>query len=136
MASRISATGALSVALLMAFSTATATAQEAAPPVATELGSITVIAPRITYKFQRDGAAATMVEVTERSAVVDFTDLDLTRTADLYQLETRIGEAAARVCRELETQYPNGSPSADVCTRRATDDAMAQMQQTARQRNQ
>lgn len=134
MASRMSIHGVFSVALLTAFSAAVA-AQEAAPPVATELGSITVIAPRVTYKFQRDGAAATMVELTERSAVVDFTDLDLTRTADLYQLETRVRDAAARVCRELETQYPAGSPTADVCTRRATDDAMAQMEQMARQRN-
>lgn len=131
MASRRTATGTVSVALLMALSSA-------GPAIAqtpTEIDTITVIAPRITYQVRREGGSVIPKETTvaEKSALVRFGDLDLTRTADLYQLEDRVGKAAAQVCGELAEQFPEGTPSTDTCTRRAIDDAMAQVQQVARQ---
>lgn len=75
----------------------------------------------------------TRLKVAEKSASVNFGDLDLTRTADLYTLEERVAVAAARVCEELAAEFPDGTPSTPVCTRRATDDAMTRVQQTARQ---
>ena len=129
MASRIPANGTLSMALLIAVSTA----GPAIAQTTTELESITVVAPRITYQVKRERGSAIPVQVTvaEKSALVKFADLDLTRTADLYRLEDRVGEAAAKVCEELAQQFPEGEPSTPTCTRRAVDDAMAQIQQAA-----
>lgn len=97
-----------------------------------ELGTITVVAPRITRERQRGGRM--MVSAAEQTAVVEFDDLDLNRTADLYALEDRVREAADRVCRELTDLYPDGEPSTEVCVRRASDDAMAQVRHAARER--
>ena len=125
----------LSVALLIAVSAATpAIAQAPQAQTPSEIDTITVIAPRITYQVRREGGSVipSEVSIAEKSALVKFGDLDLTRTADLYTLEERINEAAARVCAELAQQFPDGTPNTEICTRRATDDAMAQVQQTAR----
>lgn len=146
MASRSSAFGILSAALLIAISAASpALAQDAAVPdpaaqqpaaqQPTELATVTVMAPRVTYRTTRagDSALPTTLEIAEETARVDYGDLDLTRTADLYTLEERVAEAAARICEQLAEQFPNGTPSTPDCTRRATDDAMTRVRMTARQ---
>lgn len=132
MASRSHATATVSVALLMALSATGAAIAQTTP---SDLETITVVAPRITYQIKREGGSVIPKEVTiaEKSAIVTVSDLDLTRTADLYTLEERVAEAAARVCGELAQQFPDGTPNTPVCIRRATDDAMAQVQQVARQ---
>lgn len=126
MASMTHATGALSVALVIALSTA-------APSLAqtpAELETITVVAPRITYQVKRVPGSAIPQQVTiaEQRAEVDISDLDLTRTADLFKLEERVNVAATRVCNQLIERLPEGQPSAAVCKRRAAEDAMAQVQ--------
>ena len=142
MASRIPPTGTLAVALLMALPAGSAIAQTPqtppSPPTPTGIDTITVVAPRITYRVRREGGSVIPTEVTvaEKTAVVEISDLDLTRTSDLYTLEGRVTEAAARVCGELATEFPEGQPETSTCTRRAVDDAMAQVQQVARQANQ
>lgn len=135
MASRIPA-ATLAVALLMALPIGGAIAQTP-PPTPTGIETITVVAPRITYRARGDKGSVVPVEVTvaEKSATVRVSDLDLTRTADLYTLEGRVSEAAATVCGELATEYPEGQPETSICTRRAVDDAMARVQQVARQAN-
>ncbi|QOD90891.1 UrcA family protein [Lysobacter sp. CW239] len=130
MTSRISATGAGFAALLIGVSAAgSAVAQEP-----TDLNTITVLAPRITYQTTRDRESAIpkKLEIAQKSAMVDYGDLDLTRTADLYTLKGRVEAAATRICGELTELFPDGTPSTTVCTRRATDDAMAQVERTAR----
>lgn len=145
MASRSHATGTLSVALLIALATGSpAIAQTpttpATPttPTTTEMETITVVAPRITYQVRREPGSVIPKEVTvvEETALVNIGDLDLTRTSDLYTLEERITEAAARVCQGVATQVPEGQPSTPVCTQRAIDDAMAQAQMIVRVANQ
>ena len=133
MASTTLRTGAAPVALLLALSAAIpAIAQTKA--TSTELDTVTVVAPRITYHVKREGGSAVPKEimVAEKKAQVSYSDLDLTRTADLYTLEDRIGKAAAKVCDELAQEFPDGEPTAAVCTRRATDDAMAQRRRLGR----
>lgn len=131
MTSRNPATGILSMALLMTL----AAASPAIAQTPSELETITVVAPRITYQVKREGGSVIPKEITvaKQSAVVTFSDLDLTRTADLYTLQARVDEAAARVCTELAQQFPEGEPSTPICARRATDDAMAQVQRAARE---
>ena len=134
MASKSRAIGTLSAALVIALSTAgTAIAQTPTEPQS--LDTITVVAPRITYTIRRDRSSAVpqRIEVAEKTALVSYADLDLTRTADLYTLESRVDEAAARVCGELAQQFPDGEPSSGVCARRAADDAMTHVRRTARQ---
>ena len=101
-------------------------------------GTWTVVAPRITYQVRRERGSAVPREVTvvEETALVNIGDLDLTRTSDLYTLEERITEAAARVCQGVAQQVPEGQPNTEVCTRRAIDDAMAQAQMIVRVANQ
>ena len=133
MASTTFKTGAVPVALLLALSAAIpAIAQTKA--TSTELDTVTVVAPRITYQVKRESGSVIPQEITvaEKKAQVSYSDLDLTRTADLYALEDRIGKAAARVCDELAQEFPDGEPSAAVCARRATDDAMSQLRRVGR----
>lgn len=140
MASRSYVTGTLSAALLIAASIAHPAsgqepAQEPAAQEPTELESVTVLAPRVVYRVARvgDSVIPQQLEVAEKEAMVEFGDLDLTQTADLYVLEERVADAAARVCGELSEQFPDGTPSTTVCTRRATDDAMTRVRLAARQ---
>ena len=118
--------------LLLPFALLGADAAIAQQPTAVE--GITVMAPRITYRIERQRGSAVPVKVTlaEQSAVVDIADLDLARTADLYTTEERVSEAARTLCEDLTRQFPDGSPSTAVCTRRAIDDAMEQVYQVAR----
>ena len=133
MASKSRAIGTLSAAIVIGLSTAvTAIAQTPTEPQS--LDTITVVAPRITYTIRREGSAVPQkIEVAEKTALVSYADLDLMRTADMYTLESRVDEAAARVCGELAQQFPEGEPSTAVCARRAADDAMAHVRSTARQ---
>lgn len=112
--------------------TGDAVAQVASP--ASRLDAVTVVAPRITYeKGYRPGSAVPkQIQVVKQSAVVDASDLDLTRSADMRTLETRIDEAAGRVCSELVDLYPLGEPEPEVCADRATADAMAQVRRLTR----
>lgn len=91
-------------------------------------------APRIWGRWCgiRHLRSCSALAVVEKRTEVDLSDLNLARTADLYAVETRVGEAATMLCNEFDRQFPNGSPTAAVCIRRAVDDAMAQVQQTIR----
>lgn len=94
------------------------------------LEAVTVIAPRITYEttFPPGPGAPRTVRMTEQTAVVDASDLDLGRIADMETLKTRVDEAADRVCQELADLHPLGAPDPDECARRASKDAMAQVE--------
>ncbi|MDK0767100.1 UrcA family protein, partial [Clostridium perfringens] len=91
------------VPMALVIAAAFSTASPALAQAPTELGTITVMAPRITYQVRRErGSAIPMMQtIVQKSAIVRYGDLDLTRSADLYALEGRIGEAAAQVCGEL-----------------------------------
>lgn len=118
-----SLTGALAAAIALAVLAPPAAAQTTVvvPVAEVRTPEITVLAPRITYGRDRTARA----EVAHQQALVDTSDLDLRRTADWYVLQDRIDAAAINVCNELAELYPHGSPSTDVCVRRAVDDAMA-----------
>lgn len=115
-------------AVVMAMSSLASAA--AADQVGTaELRSVTVTAPQVV---RREMSGRIPVEVIRKSAAVHHGDLDLSRTADLSQLQARIFGAANQVCMELQAQAPNGRPDADVCADRARDDAMAAVEEATR----
>ena len=132
MANKTFATRILDAGPLLALMAGAAGAQQPAPT--TEIDAVTVVAPRITYQVKREGGSVIPKEVSiaKKTALVSFADLDLKRTADLYALEDRIGKAAAKVCAELAQEYPDGEPETAVCTRRATEDALAHLRQMTR----
>lgn len=132
MANKTFATRILAAGPLLALMAGAAGAQQPAPT--TEIDAVTVVAPRITYQVKREGGSVIPKEVSiaKKTALVSFADLDLKRTADLYALEDRIGKAAAKVCTELAQEYPDGEPETAVCTRRATEDALAHLRQMTR----
>lgn len=137
MASHKSALGFVPLALLFTLPAAgPVTAQTGESP--TTLDTISVVAPRITYQVERERGtgASKRVAVAEKSAMVSYDDLDLTRTADLYTLEERVRQAADRVCAEVAELFPDGQPDTETCVRRATDDAMARVHDVARRASQ
>lgn len=115
------------VTAMAALCLAASAAAQKAPP--TDIATVTVVAPRITYErdFRPGSGTPRQVRVAQQSAVVDVSDLDLTRIADMETLKTRVGAAAQRVCDELDELYPAGQPDTAVCIRRAREDAMAQV---------
>lgn len=95
---------------------------------AASVDTITVVAPRVTV--ERGAPGVSKVVTAEMSARVNASDLDLGRIADMRELEARVSEAAAMLCRDLEAELPFGQPSRVACQRRAFDDAMAQVRDT------
>lgn len=116
--------GALAL-LLVGLSAAAAPANADTEAQAEAYETVTVTAPRITVEPGTPGVSK--VTTAEMSALVAFSDLDLSRTADLQALEARVREAAEGICRDLSGDMPFGQPSTSVCVRRAVDDAMQQV---------
>jgi UrcA family protein len=137
MISKTFTTGAVAASMLMVLSIATpAMAQgqtrsmDESQTKSTELGAITVVAPRIAYKeVRRVRGSVIPKEITliKKTVQVSYADLDLRRTSDLYTLEDRVGKAAAGVCQDLAHEVPDGEPDTAICERRAIKDAMAQL---------
>lgn len=105
---------------------APAIAQQAAEEAVEE---IVVYAPieRRQVKWKRGG----WVEVIELSRRVSFTDLDLSKDADVTELETRIETTAKGACEQLDEMFPlDQSDRGEVrrCTKKAIKGAEEQLQ--------
>jgi UrcA family protein len=100
------------------------------PTKSTELGAITVVAPRIVYReTRRVGGSVIPKEITliQKTVEVTYNDLDLKRSSDVYVLEDRIARAAHGVCEDLAREVPDGEPDSAICARRASKDAITQV---------
>ncbi len=97
-----------------------------------KLEEITVMAPRITSE-QRTSPPYGKTIVANKSARVDISDLDISRTADMNEVRNRVEEAAQRICKQLSDELPFGQPDTPECVRRAVSDAMAQVEEVALQ---
>ncbi len=108
---------------------------DAAAEESNVIEEIIVVAPRIVPRIVRDrtriGVASAVVY--ELDARVNIADLDLSRSADVLEVEGRIQEAATQICEDLASQHPQGSPRMSVCIQRAADDAMGQVQALVRE---
>lgn len=82
-----------------------------------------MVAPRILREPATVGATTAIT--VDMNAIVNVADLDLTRSADMLELENRIETAATEICEELAREYPFGQPRTSVCISRAVDDAMS-----------
>ena len=96
----------------------------------TELETVRVTAPSITYrKEHQSGTALPPSVVAEKSALVKFGDLDLRLPGDRGVLNERIATTAQQLCEELTQQMPTGSPSTLACTDKAIEATQAQVRQ-------
>lgn len=72
-------------------------------------------------------------EVFSLTRAVNYSDLDLSRPADIREMERRIGSTARDICQELARRLRQSgdyvSPAND-CIRKATDDGIATLRTT------
>ena len=60
---------------------------------------------------------------------VKVSDLDLTTHYGPIQLEKRVRDAAMAACKEISRQYPDSTPSEEVCAKAAADKAMVNVRE-------
>ncbi|MGO8858043.1 MAG: UrcA family protein [Steroidobacteraceae bacterium] len=97
--------------------------------VAQSLQEITVQATRILNtkivgRSETSGAPILDVSV---SYGVKIDDLDLASHYGPIQLEKRVRDAAMAACKEISRQYPDSTPSDDICAKAAADKAMVKV---------
>lgn len=97
-----------------------------APAFAESDHEVVVEAPQVVRETIGRTSSGARDELVSLSHRVTYTDLDLTKTADVATLQARVKEAAELGCRQLRRLYPL-SPQDPRCVRKATDSAMAQV---------
>jgi len=86
------------------------------------LRGVTVTAPRIIGRE----ANGTPIERVSMSATVKVTDLDLNTAQGVGELNSRVRDVAASLCKTLEADYPIGSPEYTACVKEAIKVASGQ----------
>jgi UrcA family protein len=88
---------------------------------------LTVVAPRLvrrqTARDSASGAPAELVSLTRR---VSYSDLDLTRYADVRELDRRIETVAREACEQLAGVFPLSDSNTPDCVAEAVAGAKAQ----------
>jgi UrcA family protein len=92
------------------------------PATAPRLGGVTVTAPR----FIGREASGTPIERVSMSATVRVADLDLGTPQGVGELNKRVREVAASLCKSLEADYPIGTPEYTACVKEAIAAASSQ----------
>lgn len=119
--------------------TAIAAASGAAAQDQRDEGGSAEIVVTAPYEVRREvvgrasgtGAPIEVISLTRR---VDYSDLDLTRHADVQQLEQRVNEIAREACDQLSQLYPIAARDGNRdCVTEALRDAMRQVEQVAAQ---
>lgn len=87
-----------------------------------------VVAVESPIERERAGPTGMTIEIIGLKRQVSFADLDLSKHADVTELERRIETTAKESCEKLEEMYPlprNPSRSADIrrCTKQAIGNA-------------
>ena len=82
---------------------------------------------------ERVGPTGMTIEIIGLRRQVSFADLDLSKHADVTELERRVETTAKESCEKLEDMYPlprNPSRSADIrrCTKKAIEGAAEEIQ--------
>ncbi len=89
---------------------------------------VVVVAPRLVRHTERTSTGSTIERVT-LTRRVSVRDLDLTRHADVMELEERVNATAREACDYLAEMFPLASPDTPDCVSRAVDDAMEQAEE-------
>ena len=93
--------------------------------VAQNLNEITVQGTRI-LSTKTEGRTATGEPILDVSLSygVSLAGLDLASHVDALELEKRVHGAALAACKEIGKQYPDATPSDELCAKKAADKAM------------
>ena len=92
------------------------------PVVAQKVGRVTVTAPR----FIGREASGTPIERVSMTATVRVADLDLKTSQGVGELNKRVRDVAASLCKSLEADYPIGTPEYVTCVKEAINAASSQ----------
>ena len=94
--------------------------------VAQNLQEITVQATRIlnTKTVGRNPTTGAPILDVSVSYGIKYDDLDLASHYGPIQLEKRVRDAAMAACKEISRQYPDSTPSDNICAKEAADKAM------------
>jgi len=118
------------VAAGMFFSVSQAAAQE--EQTGDEAEEVVVVGAPIQRNRQVDrGTYGTPVEVIELSRQVSYADLDLSKYADVMEMEARIEATAKESCEKLSDMFRLDSPNTDevkTCTQAAIKEAKERLQ--------
>jgi UrcA family protein len=103
-----------------------------APALAQPQEEITVTAPYEVHRKDAGRAASgAAIEVISLTRHVTYSGLDLTKQADVTELESRIKRTAKEACKQLDSLYPEAiypsMPSNQNCIKAATDEGMTQV---------
>ncbi len=109
-------------ATALVFKTDPAIAQQAAEEVTEE---IVVEAPIVRREVGRAAATGARTEVIELRRRVSYVDLDLSKQADVTELQTRIKTTAKDSCEQLNDMFPLVEPSGRQEIRSCTNKAVA-----------
>jgi len=90
--------------------------------MAQTVGGVTVTAPRMIGRE----ANGTPIERVSMTATVRVADLDLKTTAGVKELNKRVRDVAASLCKSLEVDYPIGTPEYVTCIKQAVTAASSQ----------
>jgi UrcA family protein len=88
------------------------------------------------------GTRSLKTEVVDRTHTIPIVDvslgygvstagLDLATTTGVAELDKRVHEAAMAACKEIGRQYPDSTPTDEVCAKRAADKAMVKVREAA-----
>jgi UrcA family protein len=88
---------------------------------------ITVTAPRTVTKQVVERTATGNIELITLQRRVSYADLDLTRHADVVQLEARVNDVAKEACEDPAKTYALSDPKTPDCVRAAVADARPQL---------
>jgi len=95
--------------------------------IAEDMGEVTVQASRVVKKVIGTTSSGVPIEDISLSYGVSTAGLDLSTSAGAAEMQKRIGNAATAACKELGRQYPNSTTSDAECVKKATDKAMAKV---------
>lgn len=88
------------------------------------------------------GTRSLATEVVDRTHTIPIVDvslgygvstagLDLATVNGVAELDKRVHDAAMAACKELGRQYPDSTPTDEVCAKKAADKAMVKVRQAA-----
>jgi UrcA family protein len=100
------------------------------PALAQNDREVVVEAPQVVHEAigrNSNGARDELVSLSHR---IPYTDLDLTKAADLATLQARVKDAAVLGCDQLRKLYPLATHDPD-CIQKATRHAMTQVRAAA-----
>jgi UrcA family protein len=98
-----------------------------AQQTSTSTEQVTVVAPYITHTKVKAKTRGVVYSVVSMTGAVSYSDLDLSKTGDAFELKKRIADTAKSLCDQLKTKLPEAGHvpvSSGDCVKTATNEAM------------